>query len=104
MSLLRTSLSFLVLLFGLSAQALPDTTLYVQAVRLVENSPGPLMYVGYMELKENESERYGHQIVPMEESVADTLAALPENKMLACDARYFRNGRFAYVYSLSNCR
>ena len=108
MSIVRTALfgfsAALLVLASHAAEALPSQTLFVQAVRLAEDSQGPLMFVGYTKFEADESKRYGSQIQPMEEGVADTLAALPENKMMECDARYFQNGRFVYVYSLSNCK
>lgn len=105
MSFARLALPALVLVASMSAQALPKSTLYVHPTRFTLDEPqGPLEYVGYTELDPDEAKRYGSQIVPMEESVADELASLTENKMVACDSRYFRNGRFVYVYELSNCR
>lgn len=89
---------------SVGAQALPKATLYVNVARMLEDSQGPLMYIGYTELDPDEEKRYGSQIVPMEESVADELSSLTENKIVACDSRFFRNGRFLYVYSLTNCR
>jgi hypothetical protein len=104
MSIVRSGLLTLVVFASFAAQALPTQTLFVQAVRLAENSQGPLMFVGYTEFEADESKRYGSQIQPMEEGVADTLSKIPENKMMECDARYFQNGRFVYVYSLTNCK
>ncbi|MEK7355147.1 MAG: hypothetical protein AAB250_01765 [Bdellovibrionota bacterium] len=87
-----------------TAEAVPSKSLFVTAVRLLEDSQGPLMYVGYTELDPDPMKRTGTQIVPMEEAVADVLAVLPENEIKECDSRFFRNGRMTYVYSLSNCK
>ncbi|MES2962315.1 MAG: hypothetical protein V4760_00395 [Bdellovibrionota bacterium] len=88
---------------SLTAQALPTQKLHVQAVQMEEDK-GPVTFVAYVDYDIETMKHYGSAIIPMEENVADTLAALSVNTMLECDARFFRNGRSAYVYALSNCK
>jgi hypothetical protein len=103
MSMIRRLIVLAFVLVSVSAEALPTEKLYVTATRLLE-AAGPIFYIGYLTLEEDETKRIGYQLQPMEESVADTISGLSVEKMFECDGRYFRNGRFVYVYSLTNCK
>lgn len=85
-----------------TAFALPPSTLYFEKVTH-ELDPGVSYYVAYGTRPEPNKKKIGSKVVPMTETVADQLLALPTNELVECEAKAFHADRELLTYSLA-CR